>query len=165
MSNIEMKLDAIMRCLTADNNDDREQARVDMRSLMEQANPEVAPKLPAERVENIIINTLLDLGVPAHIKGYRYLVTALSLVIENPDIQEAITKELYPQIAKTHNSTGSRVERAIRHAVECAWDRGDLDVLKRYFGNTISCCKGKPTNSEFIAQVAVHICRRLNGAE
>lgn len=159
MSNIEMKLDAIMRCLTADNNGDREKARADMRSLMEQATPEVAPKLPAERVENIIINTLLNLGVPAYIKGYRYLVTALSLVIENPDIKEAITKELYPQIAKMHNTTGSRVERAIRHAVECAWDRGDLDVLNRYFGNTISPIKGKPTNSEFIAQVAVHICR------
>ena len=159
MSNFEMKLDAIMRYLTADNNDDREQARTDMRSLMERATPEVAPKLPAERVENIIINTLIKLGVPAHVKGYRYLVTALSLVIERPGIKEAITKELYPQIANEHNTTGSRVERAIRHAIECAGDRCDLDVLQKYFGNTISPNKGRPTNSEFIAQVAVHICQ------
>ena len=154
MSNIEMKLDAIMRCLTADNNDDREQARADMRSLMEQVNPEVAPKLPAERVENIIINTLLDLGVPAHIKGYRYLVTALSLVIENPDIKEAITKELYPTVGQRCDASPENVERSIRGAINSAWKNRDEQVWRMYFGANPGQPMRCPTNAAFISRLA-----------
>ena len=105
---------------------------------------------------------LVELGTPAHIKGYRYTVTGLRLVVNNPDLIDVITKELYPQIAATHNTTPSRVERAIRHAIEVTWDRGDLETLMKYFGNTISNTKGKPTNSEFLAMVSTVIRRKLN---
>lgn len=105
---------------------------------------------------------LVQLGTPAHIKGHRYIITGLRLVLNKPDIIDAITKELYPQIAKVHSTTASRVERAIRHAIEVTWDRGDLETLTKYFGNTISITKGKPTNSEFLAMVSTIIRRNLN---
>ena len=95
-----------------------------------------------------------EIGVPAHIKGYQYLREAIVVAVRNPDIIQGITKELYPYLAKTFHTTPSRVERAIRHAIEVAWDRGDLEVLEKWFGNTISHLKGKPTNSEFIALIA-----------
>ena len=95
-----------------------------------------------------------DVGVPAHIKGYQYLREAIVYAAEDMDIINAITKILYPKVAKAFNTTPSRVERAIRHAIEIAWDRGDIDTLQRYFGYTVSNQKGKPTNSEFIAMMA-----------
>ncbi len=94
------------------------------------------------------------IGVPAHIKGYQYLRDAIMMAIEDDDIMNAVTKRLYPAVAKKYGTTSSRVERAIRHAIEVAWDRGDVDVLNSYFGYTIHNGRGKPTNSEFIAMIS-----------
>lgn len=105
----------------------------------------------------VVTDIIHELGIPAHIKGYRYVREAIILAVGNAGIIDAITKELYPQVAKMFQTTPSRVERAIRHAIEVAWDRGDLETLQRYFGYTVSNIKGKPTNSEFIALVAEHI--------
>ncbi len=105
-------------------------------------------------IELKVTEILHHLGVPAHIKGYHYLRNSIMKSVDNPDIINAITKELYPSVAKNFKTTSSRVERAIRHAIEVAWDRGDIDVLSSYFGYTISNSKGKPTNSEFIAMIS-----------
>lgn len=104
---------------------------------------------------NVIITEILhQIGVPAHIKGYRYVREAIKLTVENPEMLNSVTKILYPTVAKSFKSTSSRVERAIRHGIETAWDRGDIDVLNSYFGYTIQNDRGKPTNSEFIAMIA-----------
>ena len=95
-----------------------------------------------------------QIGVPAHIKGYQYLRTAILLTVKDSDIINSVTKVLYPSVAKKYQTTTSRVERAIRHAIEVAWDRGDVDTLNSYFGYTIQNNRGKPTNSEFIAMIA-----------
>ena len=107
-----------------------------------------------EHLETDITKMLHELGIPAHIKGYQYLRHAIMMVIDDLDIINSITKELYPTVAKDFNTTPSRVERAIRHAIEVAWDRGDTEVLNSFFGYTIANSKGKPTNSEFIALIA-----------
>ena len=101
-----------------------------------------------------ITQVMHEIGVPAHIKGYEYLRYAIQLVVKDMQLVNSITKELYPMIAKQFNTKASRVERAIRHAVEVAWSRGDVEVLQKYFGGTISLIRGKPTNSEFIALIA-----------
>lgn len=105
-------------------------------------------------LEIMITEIIHQIGVPAHIKGYHYLREAIILSIKNSDIVNSVTKLLYPTVAKTYHTTASRVERAIRHAIEVAWDRGDLDVLNSYFGYTIQNDRGKPTNSEFIAMIS-----------
>ena len=105
-------------------------------------------------IETLVTNIIHEIGVPAHIKGYQYLREAIIIAVEDMDVINAITKVLYPQVAKTFQTTPSRVERAIRHAIEVAWDRGDLDTLQKFFGYTVSNTKGKPTNSEFIALIA-----------
>ncbi|HBL41617.1 MAG TPA: sporulation transcription factor Spo0A [Ruminococcaceae bacterium] len=105
-------------------------------------------------LDSTISEIMHQIGVPAHIKGYQYLRTAIRLSVEDPEMISAVTKILYPTVAKTYRSTSSRVERAIRHAIEVAWDRGDVDVLSSYFGYTIQNTRGKPTNSEFIAMIA-----------
>lgn len=107
--------------------------------------------------EVVIIRNLTNLGVPANLMGYEYLKFGLSKVLENPVIIRRMTKELYPAIAQEYGTTPSQVERAIRHAVEVMFDRVDPELLRKYFGNTISIKKDKPTNSEFLAQVAEHI--------
>lgn len=101
-----------------------------------------------------ITNLIHEVGVPAHIKGYQYLRDAISLVVGNMDLLGAVTKELYPTVASMNNTTPSRVERAIRHAIELAWNRGKLETLDALFGYTVQNDKGKPTNSEFIAIIA-----------
>jgi len=105
-------------------------------------------------LEMLITEILHEIGVPAHIKGYHYLREAIILSIKNSEIVNSVTKLLYPTVAKNHGTTASRVERAIRHAIEVAWDRGDIDVLNSYFGYTIQNERGKPTNSEFIAMIS-----------
>jgi len=105
-------------------------------------------------IEILVTQIIHEVGIPAHIKGYQYLRHAIMMVIENLEIINSITKKLYPNVAKKYNTTASRVERAIRHAIEVAWDRGDTDVLNSFFGYTIANSKGKPTNSEFIAMIA-----------
>ena len=110
-----------------------------------------------------VTEILHEIGVPAHIKGYQYLREAIIIAVGDMDVINAITKVLYSQVAKTFQTTPSRVERAIRHAIEVAWDRGDLDTLQRFFGYTISNTKGKPTNSEFIALVADKLRLEMKG--
>jgi len=105
-------------------------------------------------LESIVTEVIHEIGVPAHIKGYQYLREAIILTVLDMDVINAVTKILYPEVAKKFNTTPSRVERAIRHAIEVAWDRGDLEVLQKFFGYTVSNIKGKPTNSEFIAMIA-----------
>lgn len=105
-------------------------------------------------LESEITNIIHEIGVPAHIKGYMYLREAINMVVNDIELLSAVTKELYPSIAKKYNTTASRVERAIRHAIEVAWARGQVETINKLFGYTIHNDKGKPTNSEFIAMVA-----------
>ena len=109
---------------------------------------------PDADLEEVVTDIIHEIGVPAHIKGYQYLREAIILTIKDMDMINAVTKVLYPEVAKRFGTTPSRVERAIRHAIEVAWDRGDVETLQRYFGYTVSGIKGKPTNSEFIAMIA-----------
>ena len=116
-------------------------------------------------IESLVTGIIHEIGVPAHIKGYQYLREAIIIAVNDMDVINAITKVLYPQVAKTFQTTPSRVERAIRHAIEVAWDRGDLDTLQRFFGYTVSNTKGKPTNSEFIALIADKLQLQLKSSE
>ena len=116
-------------------------------------------------IETMVTGIIHEIGVPAHIKGYQYLREAIIIAVEDMDVINAITKVLYPQVAKTFQTTPSRVERAIRHAIEVAWDRGDLDTLQRFFGYTVSNTKGKPTNSEFIALIADKLQLQLKSSQ
>jgi two-component system response regulator (stage 0 sporulation protein A) len=115
-------------------------------------------------LEMIVTDIIHRIGVPAHIKGYHYLREAIILSVGDKEMLESVTKLLYPAVAKKFSTTPSRVERAIRHAIEIAWDRGDLDVLNSFFGYTISTGKGKPTNSEFIALITDKICLKYRTA-
>ena len=146
----------------------------DMEALVERLEEircgEGQPHVPAPRagqpsIESMVTNIIHEIGVPAHIKGYQYLREAIIIAVGDMDVINAITKVLYPQVAKTFQTTPSRVERAIRHAIEVAWDRGDLDTLQRFFGYTVSNTKGKPTNSEFIALIADRLQLQLKGAD
>ncbi len=105
-------------------------------------------------IESQVTKIIHQIGVPAHIKGYQYLRSAILMTIDDNEIINSVTKVLYPSVAKRYKTTTSRVERAIRHAIEVAWDRGDVDTLNSYFGYTIQNSRGKPTNSEFIAMIA-----------
>lgn len=109
---------------------------------------------PQRNLEVEVTNVMHEIGVPAHIKGYQYLRDAIMMVVKDLDIINSITKQLYPSIAREYNTTPSRVERAIRHAIEVAWSRGQVEAIDALFGYTVSIGKGKPTNSEFIAMVA-----------
>lgn len=115
----------------------------------------------AESTEVIISDIMRQIGVPAHIKGYQYLRASIAKCIENPEMLGSVTKILYPTVAKAYSTTASRVERAIRHAIEVAWDRGDVEVLSSFFGYTIDSERGKPTNSEFIAMISDKIRLQL----
>ena len=117
---------------------------------------EEGPATPSA-LEGKVTAIIHEIGVPAHIKGYQYLREAIIIAVEDMDVINAVTKVLYPQVAKRFSTTPSRVERAIRHAIEVAWDRGDLETLQKYFGYTVNSAKGKPTNSEFIAMIADRI--------
>ena len=125
---------------------------------MEEEEQEDAARALERRVTAIIH----EIGVPAHIKGYQYLREAIVLVVNDMDTINAVTKVLYPTVAKKFGTTASRVERAIRHAIEVAWDRGDLEILQKYFGYTVNGAKGKPTNSECIAMIADRISLEQN---
>lgn len=155
--NIEQKVNAIMRYIVAESQEEKETVTAEIKSMIET----VAKESQTGNIEDVISEILVELGMPGHIMGYRYSVYAIKIAVENPDIINAITGELYPAVAEHYGTTASRVERAIRHGVECAWDRCDLDVMEKYFGNTISIRKGKPTNSEFIARLADIVRRRI----
>ena len=130
-----------------------------------QRKPSVSRKPDKTSIETMVTGIIHEIGVPAHIKGYQYLREAIIIAVNDMDVINAITKVLYPQVAKTFQTTPSRVERAIRHAIEVAWDRGDLDTLQRFFGYTVSNTKGKPTNSEFIALIADKLQLQLKSSE
>ena len=151
--NIEQKVNAIMRYIVADSQEEKDKIMEEIREMIE--------PVAKENIEDVISEILVELGMPSHIMGYQYSVYAIKIAVENTDIINAITCGLYPAVAEHYGTTASRVERAIRHGIECAWDRGDLDVIEKYFGNTISLVKGKPTNSEFIARVANIVRRRI----
>ncbi|WP_312644577.1 sporulation initiation factor Spo0A C-terminal domain-containing protein, partial [Hydrogenoanaerobacterium sp.] len=128
------------------------------------SNAQVLPFVKSEPdIEMMVTEIIHQIGVPAHIKGYHYLRESIVLCIEDHDIINSVTKQLYPTVAKRYNTTSSRVERAIRHAIEVAWDRGDVDTLNSYFGYTIHNSRGKPTNSEFIALISDKLTLRLKG--
>lgn len=107
-----------------------------------------------QNLEDDVTRLLHEIGIPAHIKGYQYLRDAIAISVGEEEMLVSVTKVLYPTIAKRHNTTSSRVERAIRHAIEVAWSRGRLDTIHELFGYTINNGKGKPTNSEFIALIS-----------
>ena len=116
-------------------------------------------------MEMIVTDIIHQIGVPAHIKGYHYLREAILMAVDDMEIINSVTKCLYPSVAKKHGTTPSRVERAIRHAIEVAWDRGDVDTLNSYFGYTIHSGRGKPTDSEFIALIADKLRLRMKMAQ
>lgn len=160
MSNLELQVAALARLVTAEDEDSRKAAKAEVLSLMKDTSD---PRRGVLDLEVEIRTALLKLGVPEHIKGHAYLVRALCLAVEEPEIVNNLTKRggIYHRVAEMVSSTPSRVERAIRHGIECAWERGDLEVFDQYFGNTISPSKGKPTNSEFIARMANEIRMRM----
>ena len=155
--NTEKKINAILRYIVADGQEEKETIMAKIKSMIEP----VTKEMQAENIEDVISEILVELGMPAHLMGYRYTIYAIKIAIENPNIIRAITCELYPAVAEKYGTTASRCERAIRHAIECTWDRTDIDVIVKYFGNTISITKGKPTNSEFIARMANIVKRRI----
>ncbi len=126
--------------------------------------PSGAATLDTFGIELKVTEILHEIGVPAHIKGYHYLRDSIIMSIEQPEIINAVTKQLYPTVAKKYETTSSRVERAIRHAIEVAWDRGDVDILNSYFGYTIHNDRGKPTNSEFIAMISDKLRLQIKNA-
>ena len=125
-----------------------------MRSVAQWAEPDNAYDAALERSVTSIIH---EIGMPAHIKGYQYVRAAIILTVKDMSMISAVTKTLYPKVAKQYDTTPSCVERAIRHAIEVAWNRGNLDTLQHFFGYTVSNSRGKPTNSEFIAMIADHL--------
>ena len=116
-----------------------------------------------DNIEYVVTDIIHQIGIPAHIKGYHYLRAAILLSVEDSEMINCVTKLLYPTVAKQYSTTSSRVERAIRHAIEIAWDRGNVDTLNSFFGYTIHTAKGKPTNSEFIALIADKLKLKFKG--
>ena len=161
MKNFERWLRTIARCLAAEDQEEREEARMELQEMLEDAGE--TQRVP-DAAEKLVYDMLLKIGVPAHIIGYQYLREAIILAVNDMSVINSITSVLYPEVAVKFNTTASRVERAIRHAIEVAWERGDLDVLHHYFGYTVSITRGKPTNSEFIARIADLVCMKLRSA-
>ncbi len=135
------------------------------RLASEKAAPSIKKELSENdpELESVVTEIIHEIGIPAHIKGYQYLREAIIRTVENMDIINAVTKVLYPEVAEKFGTTPSRVERAIRHAIEVAWDRGNVETLQRFFGYTVSGIKGKPTNSEFIAMIADRLYLQKKG--
>lgn len=157
MVQYKKQLDAVMRCLTAETEEDRKNAQQEIRELLDGAE-RTAGKQDAE---TLVRDILVDIGVPEHLVGHPYLVTAICMAVYDGTCLKKITSDLYPTVAMTYGTTPSRAERAIRHAIEVAWNRCDLEVMQHYFGNTVSSTKGKTTNSEFIARVANVVRMRM----
>ena len=158
MSDIEIKIEALRRCVSQDA---YEKA---LAELQGGATPPVNESASVD-VTEAIYQALLDMAIPSHLKGYPYTMRAIELVVHDHDLIHYVTGGIYPTIAKEFNTTASRVERAIRHCIEVGWSRADYDTLMQYFGNTVSPNKGKPTNSEFIAQVAGIIRRKFKATK
>lgn len=160
MCNLEMQLDALMRLCAAETEDDRTRLRQELRRMMKAGHPVSGSEDP----EKLIREILLELGAPDHLVGHPYVIEAILLVVEDRTYIHNITFGLYPQVAANFDTTAARVERAIRHLIEVTWTRGDWEVLSRYFGNTVSPDKGKPTNGEFIARIANTVKQRIKEA-
>ena len=158
MDTLQMQVNTLMQLCTARNEEERTVLREDLRRLM-------VPEQPKERnPEKVIRQILLELGAPDHLVGHPYMIQAILLVVENRTYIHNITFGLYPQVAAHFDTTAARVERALRHLIEVTWSRGDWEVLGRYFGNTISQDRGKPTNGEFVARIANVVRQRLEEA-
>ena len=158
MNILEKKVEAMMQLCVAENERDREKIREEIRYyLMQRHRDSVDPEQEIRRI-------LLELGAPDHLVGHPYTVQAILLVVQDRTYIDSITFGLYPQLAVIFDTTASRVERAIRHLIEVTWARGDWDTLNRYFGNTVSAEKGKPTNGEFIARMSNVVKQRLREA-
>jgi len=156
MSILEMQVEALMRLCTACDEETRTEARQEIHHLLNGRKTHTAPD-----PETILRQLLLELGAPDHLLGHSYVVQAVLLVLHDRMYIRNITFGLYPQLAARFDTTASRVERAIRHLVEVTWSRGDLKVLERYFGNTVSPEKGKPTNGEFVARLSNVVKERM----
>lgn len=154
--NTEQKINAIMRYIVAETREKKNLALSEIKNIMEES--EASKK--CMNVDEVIEEILTEIGVPCHIIGYDYIIYTIKLVFDNPEYMRSITGVLYPAVAQKYNTKAVSVERAIRHGIECAWDRADFEVIEKYFGNTISAEKGKPTNSEFIARIANIVKRR-----
>lgn len=160
MSTLEKQVEALMRLCTAEKESDRARVREEVRRMLESRKQSRACSDP----EYLVRELLLDLGAPDHLVGHPYTVQAILLVVQDRTYIDSITFGLYPQLAVIFDTTASRVERAIRHLIEVTWARGDWDTLNRYFGNTVSAEKGKPTNGEFIARLANVVNQKLREA-
>ena len=145
------EIDILLRYVAAGNEEERMKAIKDAREILRGTGGTAAEMPLKRRIETV----LLRIGIPPALSGFRYIVYALELCHENEDCLTAITKELYPKVAAKFGKTTAQTERTIRHAIEVAWDRGDLEMLELFFGNTISASKGKPTNGEFLARLAM----------
>ena len=157
MMNLEKQVDALMRLCTTDRESDRNLLREELKKMLEYNRLGFDPEQELRKI-------LLELGAPDHLVGHPYVIRAILLVVGDQLYINHITFGLYPQLAVEFDTTPARVERAIRHLIEVTWDRGDLDVLNRYFGNTVSASRGKPTNGEFIARIANVIRDRMKYA-
>lgn len=152
MDTLTMRIRQLKSMYSAVQASSRPMSTTSMQSHQILSTPVSAPT--AHTLETEVTNVIHEIGIPAHIKGYQYLRDAIIMAINDMDILNSITKQLYPNIAKNYNTTPSRVERAIRHAIEVAWSRGKMDTIDKLFGYTVNNGKGKPTNSEFIALIA-----------
>ena len=159
MSILEMQVNALMRLCMAEKESDRAKAREEVRRLLA-AQPVAAAADP----EDLLRQILLELGAPDHLLGHAYVIRGVLLVVQDQMYINNITFGLYPQLAAEFDTTASRVERAMRHLIEVTWTRGDWEVLRRYFGNTVSPDRGKPTNGEFVARLANVVKRRMKEA-
>ena len=160
MSTLEKQVEALMRLCTAERESDRARVREEVRRMLESRKQSRASSDP----EYLIRELLLELGAPDHLVGHPYTIQAILLVVQDRTYIDSITFGLYPQLAVMFDTTAARVERAIRHLIEVTWTRGDLNVLNRYFGNTVSAEKGKPTNGEFIARMSNVVKQRMREA-
>lgn len=147
MKDLEKRVEAVMHLCLAERDEEKKALREEIRSYLKERLEQTNPEREIRRI-------LLELGAPDHLVGHPYVIRAILLVMEDRLYINNITFGLYPQLAVEFDTTAARVERAIRHLIEVTWSRGDLDILNRYFGNTISASRGKPTNGEFIARMA-----------
>lgn len=153
MTTVEEKVNELIRLMLGTTEEERNSARAKLAKMMD--------KPSVKDAEGIIHDMLLDLGSPNHLIGYDYVVQAIILAANDRHYINNITFGLYPELALKFESTASKVERAMRHLIEVTWTRGDLDGLNKYFGNTVRCEKGKPTNGEFIARMALLLQQRM----
>lgn len=158
MSYLEKQVDALMRLCVAEETTDKDRLREELKRMLQ------LRKYGGMDPEQEVRNILLELGAPDHLVGHPYVIRAILLVVGDQLYINHITFGLYPQLAVEFETTPARVERAIRNLIEVTWTRGDLDVLDRYFGNTISASRGKPTNGEFIARIANVVKSRMRDA-